>query len=217
MLKIFLSFIAPGSIIIPITVFIMRFTKVPSYAKWIFTYLIFSAVLNITAIIIARVFHLFNLWLFHINTITESFLLLQYFQLIITNATVKSVIRVLKVAFPLFCIINFLFLQSLAVFNTYTRPVEAIIFIALCMVYWWQANDEDTDLSWGSIANNWIVTGLMLYFAGAFFLFLFSNYMLSSISISERRIAMDIAWITHGAFVIIMYLLFAIGFIKCKK
>lgn len=205
--------IVPASILIPIVIGISGFRKLPAYAKCLFAYLVLSAIVNTTATILAwKSIH--NLWLLHVYTILESFLLLLYFKLIIKNKTVNSIIRVLLWAFPLFCVVNFLFLQSLYNFNTYTRPVEAIIFITLCAVYWWYGNDEDSERSWGNIPNNWIITGLMLYFAGAFFLFLLAKYIMTGVA---NKKAWNLVWDTHATLVLIMYLLMAVGFIKCKK
>jgi hypothetical protein len=99
-------------------------------------------------------------------------------------------------------------------FNTYTRPIEAIILITLCAVYWWQENEADSDKSWGDIPNNWFVTSIMLYFAGAFFMFLLANYLISPQAVKKvKNVIMD----THASFVLIMYLLMTVGFLKCKK
>jgi hypothetical protein len=207
--------IVPASILIPICIAISRFRKMPAYATCLLIYLVISAIVNTTAIAIIHVWKgKNNLWLLHIYTILESFLLLYYFKLIIINKSVNSTIRVLLWAFPLFCIVNFLFLQSIRNFNTYTRPVEAIIFIALCAIYWWQDNKEDTEKPWRDIPNNWMVTGLMLYFSGGFFLFLLAKYIMTGVA---NKKAWDLVWDAHATLVLIMYLLMAVGFMKCKK
>src|SRR5688572_11871567 len=135
--------IVPASILIPIFIALSRYKKLPEYAKWILYYLVFASIVNTTATILTwNSVH--NLWLLHFYTAIESFFLLYYFKLIIINKSVNSIIRILLWAFPLFCIVNFLLLQDLYNFNTYTRPVEAIMLITLCAVYWWQENEEDS-------------------------------------------------------------------------
>ena len=205
--------IVPASILLPVCIAISGFRKLPDYAKWLLYYLVFAAIVNTTATILTWN-NIHNLWLLHIYTAVESFLLMYYFKLIILDKTANSIIRVLLWAFPLFCVVNFLFLQSINNFNTYTRPVEAIILIALSAMYWWQENEKDSEKSWGNIPNNWFVTGIMLYFAGAFFLFLLANYFLSPEAIRKVK---NIVWDTHATLVLIMYLLMSIGFMKCKK
>ena len=205
--------IVPASILIPIVIVISRLGRMPAYAKCLLAYLVMTLLFNTTATILTWN-RIRNLWIFHFYTIAESFLLLYYFKLILLNKSINTIIRILLWAFPLFCIINFLFLQSLYNFNTYTRPVEAIILIALCAVYWWQENEEDSERSWGNIPNNWFVTAIMLYFAGAFFMFLLFNYFISPQAIKKvNSIILDV----HASFLLAMYLLMSVGFLQCRK
>jgi hypothetical protein len=89
------------------------------------------------------------------------------------------------------------------------------MLIALCAVYWWQENPEDSEKPWENIPNNWIVTGLMLFFAGTFFLFLLPKYIIV-IGATDKK-AWNLVWNANATLVLIEYLLMAIGFIKCKK
>ena len=205
--------IVPASILIPISIAVSGYRNLPGYAKWLLYYLVFAATVN-TIVTILTWNGVRNLWIFHFYTAIESFLLLYYFKFIILNKKINSIIRVLLWAFPLFCVVNFLFLQSLYNFNTYTRPIEAIIMITLCAVYWWQENEADSEKPWGNIPNNWFVTAIMLYFAGAFFMFLLANYLITPLAAKKaKNIIMD----TNASFVLIMYLLMAVGFLKCRK
>jgi hypothetical protein len=209
----FRQIIVPASIIIPVYIALSGFRKLPEYAKWLLYYLIFAAIVNTTATITTWN-KIPNLWLLHIYTALESFLLLYYFKLIILNKKIRSVVGILLWTFPFFCVINFVFLQSMNNFNTYTRPIEAIIIIALCAVYWLYENEEDSEKPWGNIPNNWFVSGIMLYFAGSFFMFLLANYFISPQAIKKVK---NIVWDSHASFLLIMYLLMAVGFLKCKK
>ena len=122
--------IVPLSILIPIYIALSGFRKLPEYAKWLLYYLVFAFIVNTTATILTWN-KTPNLWLLHIYTAIESFLLLFYFKFIILNKKINSSVLFLLWAFPLFCVVNFLFLQGPNNFNTYTRPVEAIILISL--------------------------------------------------------------------------------------
>ena len=165
---VYFDYVVPGSILLPIAVFLLKIRDTPAYIKLLFYYLIISALVNVIGIIMARN-KIPNLWLIHIYTALESFLLLWFFKYIIKKPVVLKAINVLIIGFPLFCVFNFLFLQSIYNFNTYTRPIEAIIFIALCMIYWGQEGEED--IHWAASPANWFVTGLLLYFSGAFFIY----------------------------------------------
>jgi hypothetical protein len=207
---VYLDYVVPGSVLLPIAILLPKVRHTPVYAKLLFSYLLISALVNATFIIMARN-NIPNLWIIHIYTALESFLLLWFFKYIIKKPIALKVIQALMIGFPLFCVFNFLFLQSIYNFNTYARPFEAFIFIALSMIYWGQESEED--IHWAAIPANWFVTGLLLYFSGAFFIFLFSNYLAGYVT----NKVMDIAWYTHATLILLMYILFAIGFLKCKK
>jgi len=207
---VYLDYIVPASILIPIAVVLTKIKGTHIYIQLLFYYLVLSAVVNVTCIIMARN-NIPNLWMIHIQTIFESFLLLWFFKYLVKNSIVVNVIKVLMIGFPLFCVFNLLFIQGFESFPSYTRPFEAIIFIALCMIYWGQDGNENN--RWASVPDNWFVLGLFLYFSGAFFIFLFSNYLAGYVSYS----VMDIAWYTHATLVMLMYILLAIGFLKCKR
>lgn len=187
----------------------------PAFARLLFIYLLTSFILNTTATLLA-INDIKNIWLFNINTITESVLLLLFFDHVLINKKVRRVLSGLLIILPLYYIVNLFFIQGTAVFNTYSRAFETITFIALSMIYWGQP-DENADLTWGDIATNWIIAGLMLYFAGGFFLFLLSNFLLENRQDPAVKKAMDTAWILNGVFIMSMYFFIAIGFIKCKR
>lgn len=207
---VYLDYIVPGSILIPIAILLPKIRGTPVYLKLLFYFLVLSAIVNAVSIIKARNNET-NLEMIHIQTILEAFLLLWFFSYIIRNKAVHSVVRVLIIALPIFCIVNLLFIQGKDVYPSYTRPFVALIFIALCMVYWVQESEED--IPWATLPSNWFVTGLLLYFSGAFFLFLFQNYLIEFVS----NEVLKIVWYGHATLAMLMYILFAIGFLKWKK
>jgi hypothetical protein len=207
---VYLDYVVPASVLLPIAVVLPKLRNPPVQIKLLFYFLAISAMINAACIIMARN-DIPNLWLIHIQTIQESFLLLWFFRFIIKNPIVLNVIQVLQICFPVFCIFNLLFIQGLNSFPSYTRAFEAIIFIALCMLYWWQENEGN--IRWTSVLMNWIVMGFFVYFTGSFFIFLFSNYLTGYVT----RSVIDIAWYTHATLVMLMYILIAIGFLNWKK
>jgi hypothetical protein len=176
-------------------------------------YLCITTASNIASRILAAN-HTTNMPLLHAYTLVEMFLFSIFFIHAFQSRQIKLLIRVLVALFSLFCIINFSFFQSILQFNTYTRPVEAIIIIFLSLLYWWKPGKPDEDeRKWSAISENWIISGTLLYFSSALFLFIFSNYLLDQLSIRANKFI----WNLHGAIVIFMYLLFAIAFLKSNK
>lgn len=210
MIIVYLDYIVPGSVLLPVALLIPKLRDIPVYIRLLFYYLVFTAVVNATIIIMARN-DTPNLWVFHLYTALESFLLLWFFKYITRKPIVLKAVQALMIGFPLFCVINLFFIQGYDNYPSYTRPFEALIFIALCMIYWVQ--ESEADIHWRDNPSNWFITGLLLYFSGAFFLFLFQNYLIEFVTTD----VMYIVWYGHATLVMVMYILFAIGFLKCKK
>lgn len=210
---IFMGVIVPCSAIIPIAAAIIRHRHLNSKCWYIFLYLCITSASNIASRILAAN-HTTNMPLLHAYTVIEMFLFSIFFIQAFQSRQIKNYIRILIVLFPLFCLINFTYFQSIYQFNTYTRPVEAIIIIILSLLYWFkQEKPEDDERQWSDVAENWIISGILLYFSSTLFLFIFSNYLYSKFSIEANKFI----WNLHGGIVIFMYLFFAIAFFKSNK
>lgn len=207
----YMAVIAPSTVLIPIGVAIVKRRIIREEIKVLFYFLLISAGVYLLSTLLA-VNHLSNTHVIHIDTIIEALFLLRFYYLIVHNATVKKWVIAAAVLFPLFCIINISFWQGWDRHNTYSRPLGALIFMVLSVSYWWQSTQEETVVAWSSAPLNWIVSGLLLYFASSFFLFLFSNFLAYRFS----HDANVLVWNIHATLVIMMHLLFTIGFIKCN-
>jgi hypothetical protein len=204
----FLSIITPASILVPIGAGIARYRVATAAIRTIFYFLIVTVIISLISILLI-VYHRTNTAVIHADTIIESLFLLRFYYLVVKRPALRRWIRLTAILFPVLCLVNVLFLQSLQRHNTYTRPLEALIFIALSM-YWWGYGGEDWLGAGGS--EDWFVSGLLLYFSSAFFLFLFSNFLAEKYSLSVNILI----WNIHASLTILMYLLFTIGFVKCK-
>ncbi|MBV9988779.1 MAG: hypothetical protein JO301_13965 [Chitinophagaceae bacterium] len=216
MINLFLTYIVPGSVFFPILVFLLHRKTATGALVLLFGYLVMSAIVNITAVVLATLHHR-NLWLLHVYTVLETVILLLFFIRLIPARRAKTVVWSLMILFPVACIVNWLFLQNSSNFNTYTRSIEAIIIIGVSAYCWVSSSAETVRMRWTDNPVNWVISGLLLYFASALFLFLFSNYLLANTQTKADDPIWDIVWVTHGFLLVIMYILFGIGFIKSKN
>lgn len=196
---VYMRVVAPSFIILPLVIAGVYYHRLTKAMRVLFYYLLVTAVISIVSTLLA-INHIRNTPLIHSDTVIETLFLLYFFDLLFADNRMSSYLRPLMVLFPVFCCINFIFLQSIYSFNAYTRALEAMLFITLSMLYWIYRNDN---ISWLHISANWIVSGLLLYFSAAFFLFVFGNYLSASL----------LAWNIHATLILIMYLLFATGFL----
>ena len=209
--KVFVSIIVPVTILVPILSGIFCYSKLTVYAKAIFWYLVISAVVNTIGTILGRVYHINNLPLIHLFTIIEMILLLFFYRNILHIAATNKWFILLIAGFLVINIINICFFQSIFQYNSYTHTIEAFICILFSLNYFAKLAATETKVA--NLPGFYFNTGIFLYFSGAFMLFIFSNVIISKLSISNFLVLFAI----NGGLFIIMYIFFTIGFILCKK
>lgn len=203
--------VVPASVIIPISAGLITGYK-RDYLKVILFYLIFAGIIDVMEEIIGG-YHINNLPLLHFYTIIEFLCLLRFFQLVFHDALCTSIIGIIAVAFSIFAILDMLFIQSIYSFNSYPRPIAALIIAGLCLFYFFKKGESENSESWINDPLNWVVTGLLLYFGSSFFHFAFLNVMYEKASLKVNLIFGAI----HATLVMVMYLLFAAGFLYAKN
>jgi hypothetical protein len=201
---IFHAIIVPCSILIPIFIFIPKFKIAKTEFRLLFYYLLISGIINTIAILVRR-YHVSNLPLLHLYTIVEAVFLLSYFRQIFEDPKIKKILTFLIFVFPIICILNFSFLQSIYTFNTYTRPLEAILITFFCMLYLYRSGFSE---NWLNNPINWINMGILIYFPAACIIFILSNYFIAS----TNALMKTMVWNIHAALVLFMYLIWARGF-----
>ena len=200
--------IVPLTILLPIFIAFFRFKYLTDAAKALLVYLCTSALVSIVIKYTAS-YKINNLPIFHLYTFIELLLLAEFYKKLIGF---KKIITIVQFLFLIACVVNAVFFQSIFTFNTYTRPLEAFIIMLFAVNYFAKIFTDTSKVNLLEIPGFWFNTGLFLYFSGAFMLFIFSNFLLK---VSQE--SYYIVWNTHATFVLIMYILFTLGFIKCKK
>ena len=90
-------------------------------------------------------------------------------------------------------------------FNTYARPIGNILFIFFAISYYYKLLK---DLKVRYLERNpmfWINTGILIYFSGSLFLFIFSNYILKNVQLNI------LFWAIHAGLNIFIHIFYAIG------
>jgi hypothetical protein len=152
-----------------------------------------------------------NFPILHVYTILEYLLLLWFYSVILNKFIYKAVFVALSIAFPVFSILDSIFIESIFTFNTYGRSLEALIFIFLSISWFVKivAEDEETRLMGKAI--NIINSGFLIYFAGSIAMFSYSSYV-EQMSISFRKTL----WTIHTVLTVQLYILIAIGLWRAR-
>ncbi|OQP60595.1 hypothetical protein A3860_32800 [Niastella vici] len=205
-----LVYVVPLSLLIPLITALLKSISLRRPLWILVGYLVVSGSINMVAILNSGKN---NLPYLHLYTCVEGTLLLLFYQTVQPVPWMRQLNTVLIFAFPLLCIINGLFLQSIYQFNSYVRPIEAILLIGNSAYYSWYDTAKRETGSWTANPFNWINAGFLLYFSGSLFQFIFSNVVSATAGYTIKLLILDI----HGTLVLCMYILMAIGFYKCNK
>jgi hypothetical protein len=199
----------PLSILIPISVGILFYKYLKKPEKILFFYLFLSGVSNALLAYLAYS-HINNLPVFHIYTILECCFILFYFAELFNSSVISKWLFRVGTGFIFFSILNTVFFQNIFSFNSYSRSLEALLVIVICLYYFKLQLDLEKQFS--EARGFWFVLGLFIYFSSSLTIFIISN-----ISLSLDKHFLWIMWNIHASLVLMMYLLFAKGFIVCKK
>lgn len=210
----YLKYIVPGCVLFPLGFFMIRYRVYSLALRILFYYLLISSVINLCGILLVS-HNQSNLWLLHIYTIVEAEFLLFFFLSISKHPSVSRFIQLLLVLFPALCVANMCAGSQLARFNIYPRSAEALLFTFLSVKYWLDNNRQEYE-RWSADPLNWIISGLLLYFASSFTLFLLSDMLFAGKHVFAGDSLISFVWAIHGTLVIVQYLLFTRGFSKYK-
>ncbi|PLX07675.1 MAG: hypothetical protein C0596_09575 [Marinilabiliales bacterium] len=198
------------AVIIPIIVILINFKYIKSFStsrvfalysiadliSWFFS--IVLAMSGNQNIIVANVF-----------TIVE-FTLVSLFFVEILKLKKKRAYVTLICFLSLFFIFG-VFISNNDLHTNLSSTVISIIFISLSVIYFSKLMREQKIDNLLSYQNFWFNTGILVYFSGSIFIMIFSNYFFT-LSIDAQKIL----WLLHSIINLICYVIFAIGFYKCK-
>ncbi|MXV15438.1 hypothetical protein [Hufsiella ginkgonis] len=198
---IYVGYVVPASTLIPVVAGFIFYDRINKPLRALLIYLCGAFVVNVVATIMA-LNNQNNLLLLHLYTIFELVTVLFYYLHAFADKRASYWITVIMIAFTLLCILN-MFVQTVYRFNTYTRPLEAIIIIVFSGIYLSRQNNvahrDPTTTS-----GRWVASGFLVYFCSSLFQFIFSNVVSATV---PKNIKLLI-WELHATFVLIMYLFF---------
>ncbi|QJD94756.1 hypothetical protein HH214_02130 [Mucilaginibacter robiniae] len=154
--------------------------------------------------------HRVNADVLHVYTPIEFLLLASFYRGSFESLIVRETILWTIIIFTVFCIINPIFLQNVYLFDTYTTSVEFIMLIIMSVAFMSKENDS-LNQRWQDNLDNWFNTGILIYFSGALFYFMLSNYL-----IGFPLYILFMFQAAHATLLLILYILFSIGFIRYK-
>lgn len=197
-------------LLIPLFLALLNQKKYSRQLKIVLYYLVLATVTQTLSFAFWKA-NINNYPIVHIYTILEYLILLWFYTLTLKGFIPKTAFAALFIAFPLFSIFDSIFIEDIYTYNTYSRSIEALIFIFLSISWFVKIVAEDEVAREQGIAINYINAGLLIYFAGSITLFAYNSY------IEEMKIMLRInVWLIHTVLATQLYILIAIGLWKVK-
>ena len=143
---------------------------------------------------------------FRIFTIVEYTLIAAFLSYIINNKKYKKAILYLSIAFLFYCIFDF-FNSNFTSFDSSPTGISCILILTYSIFFLFEKINYPDSFFLYSTANFWIVVALIIFFAGTFFIYIFSQSNFSDPSFNS------IYNLINSTFTILRNLLFAIAFL----
>jgi len=207
--------------LIPLAILIGR-KNIPAYLKPIRLYIWLALLFNTGALLIwyrnvlklpgIPIYLQSNNFLYNAHSIAR-LLLFSWFFILLNQRFMHRVKLVLPFLFVVLVIINFVFFEDFFDFNLLSSRLlatEAAMLLFYCLQYYIYLLIDDKGPTLKNQPGFWVVTGLSIYVAANFFIFLFYNYLLKQ---NLLVFAVNI-WDVHNVVFIILCICIAINFSK---
>lgn len=167
------DYISPFSTLLPILVFLPFLPKKKELPIWvIFFYSVYSFTNDL--VILYRWEHRIQFTIFlYIFTVIEYLLFSFLLYSIIKSKTVRTGILLLSFLFTGFCLYN-IFGSHINAFDSVQASIESILVLAYCIIYFYEQLNQPQVSFIYSKYTFWIVTGVLVYLSGTFFLYAFA-------------------------------------------
>jgi hypothetical protein len=175
------------SAIIPLVASRAQWKALKGTLKLIFWVAAASGLADLTSIILLS--QKINSW-----PIINLFLIVQFALLfVLLNAEKHRTLQIFFYVTVIFALLNYLFIQTPKTFNSYTAYAGGILMIVTSLVFLYQLLVEMPMESIQRLPLFWVSFGVLIYYGGTLFLFLFNNYLLSHSLKSHQTI-----WVLHN-------------------
>jgi hypothetical protein len=135
-----------------------------------------------------------------------------YYYWQIKDGPTKKVIMLFMVIYPLFCIVNAIWIQGLLLYNTYTLYPEVLLMLYLGIVCFVERSEAPIPVRGTTEASlPWINAGILIYMGGSFFYFLYFNFF------KFHSLMNHIVTFAHSTLLVVMYVCIMIGYLRCRK
>ena len=204
------------ALLIPLTViFIYRPKGVGT--KSLILYVFAAFVLNTIATIMVQFYFSMPAWLKNNNILYNvhsliRVILFSWYLTKIRQYRFPLIQKILLGACLIFILVNFVFMESPFFLSSRLFAVESIVLLSLCLLFFFRSMQDDSEVNWLKHPAFLVCTGICLYEATSFFIFLFF-YPLFEKNPEFGNLTMSI----HNVMYVILCIILALALYKSEK
>lgn len=180
--------------------------------RTIFLYCIFNTILFTSADILSLKGSN-NMLFYHINSLTELWIISFYVLRKITGKNFSAIFWIINSAYTIFFILNVTFWENWSVFNSNSAGLSSLIILFLCMYYLLKLSNTDEILYFQRLPSFWIISGFLIYNAVSILVLLSYKYFTHIHMPNEA----NNLWFVLSAAIIVKFALISTGLLCHRK
>lgn len=175
-MEYFFAYLSIFSPLLPLLTLTVR--KVDSTIRWVVLFVILSFLSDLINLIIIKMDLIEgnNYFMYKIYGFLETAVLLVFYYKVLDK---KRLVWMLGSIFLVFYLVDVIYIEPDS-FHAFGRSVQSILLIFYSLMLFLQFFQKEEDIFLDRKPVFWVNVGLMVYFSGAFFSFMLSNYLLNS-------------------------------------
>jgi hypothetical protein len=196
-----------ATIVIPCSIGVVKYKKLPKPVLFITWWLIIGLLCE-SIMIWFSTMHINNLFAMHVFTVVEIILISLYFLHVIKNETIRKVILVSGSVSTVFAVGYAINGNNLLEFNSLPQAIECAYFTFLSC---WFFHEMSNNLDSGDDCHYFINGSILFYFSSSFLVFGFSRY------VSPNNEALMVMYSLHSIINALCNLTYAFGIWTASK
>ena len=192
------------SVVIPFCIGVLKFSNLNILQKWVAILVLVTSFGELAIYIMDKVSGN-NLPVVHLFTVFQFVIFVLIMKKGLTPLIPKRVFDFLIVFFVLFAFCDAFWWHGIYNFNTYSRPLSGFILLFLALCFFYKTLKELKIKHLEKTPLFWVSAGILVYFSGSLFIFLFTNFVKSSDQ------ALLTLWGIHAIFNILLNISFTIA------
>ena len=210
MLKLYVIFISNFATIPPLVLGLLNLKYLRGAWQWVFGFVVLGFIISMLNV------HVFagvnNLFLVHLYVPLKFILFTGAYRHFLKGFISTRILVSVMILFLGYCIYNTIFIQRITEYNSYPRALGSLV-LAIYAILWYLKSLSRMEITrLRDEPTVWFNTGMLVYFAGSFFVFILSNQVLfQSVQLSKQ------VWLISSTLMVIFYQIIAYSFFLVGK